>query len=128
LAELSWFSIAVVFAGGGTGSVLRFAITKFSLKWFGAYPYGTLIANLAGALLAGIVAVMVFEKRLIQPPWNDLLLAGFLGGLTTFSAMILDAHRLTANGNVAAAVFYVLLNVMLGFALFTIAHQITRTA
>ncbi len=128
MAELNGFSAALVFLGGGIGSVVRYVITKLSLAWFGAYPYGTLMANLAGALIAGIVAVLVFERRMIQPPWNDLLLAGFLGGLTTFSAMVLDTHRLVQHGMISAAVFYLLLNVMLGLALFTIAHQITRAA
>lgn len=107
---------------------MRYAITKLSLQWFGAYPFGTLAANLAGALLAGLAAVLIFERRVITPPYNDLVLAGFLGGLTTFSAMVLDAHRLALHGLYFAAVGYILLNVVLGISLFSVAHYLARAA
>ena len=128
MTEIHWLPAILVFIGGGAGSVVRYVITKLSLQWFGAYPYGTLAVNLLGALLAGIVAVLVFERQLIRPPLNDLLLAGFLGGLTTFSAMVLDAHRLATHGLITAAIIYVLVNVALGLALFSAAHHLARIA
>ncbi|GAB4433205.1 MAG: fluoride efflux transporter CrcB [Turneriella sp.] len=128
MAELHWKNLFLVFAGGGAGSVLRFVITKLSLQWFAAYPAGTLAANLLGALIAGIAAVLIFEKHLIVPPWNDLVLAGFLGGLTTFSTMILDAYRLAQHGLALAAVIYIFVNVVLGASLFAFAQWIARAA
>lgn len=126
MPEIGAYSLFLVFIGGGAGSVVRFIITKFSAHWFGAYPFGTLSANLIGALLAGIAGVLVYERHLIQPPYNDLVLAGFLGGLTTFSAMVLDAHRLAQHHMLWIAVAYILLNVVLGIALFTLAHHLAR--
>lgn len=123
---ITYPALICVFLGGGTGSVLRYLITKFSLKWFGAYPYGTLAVNLLGALLAGVGAVMVYERHLVHPPYNDLLLAGFLGGLTTFSAMVLDTHRLAQHGMFWAAAIYLCLNLVLGLFLFSAAHYFAR--
>lgn len=128
MPDISSYSLVLVFVGGGAGSVTRFAITKFSLHWFGAYPFGTLAANLLGALLAGIAAVLIYERHVIHPPYNDLVLAGFLGGLTTFSTMVLDAHRLALHGMGWIAVVYILLNVFVGLALFSIAHHFARAA
>lgn len=127
MAELHIKNMLLVFAGGGLGSLARFVITKLSIQLFGAYPAGTLAANLLGALLAGIMAVLVFEKHVIFPPFSDLVLAGFLGGLTTFSAMLLDAHRLAQHGLALAAVFYIFLNVAVGLALFALAHYAARS-
>ena len=126
--DIGFYSLLLVFVGGGAGSMLRYVITKFSLHWFGAYPYGTLAANLLGALLAGIAAVLVYERHVIHPPYNDLVLAGFLGGLTTFSAMMLDAHRLALHGMGWIALVYVLLNVFVGLTLFSLAHYFARAA
>lgn len=128
MPEVGLYPLFLVFAGGGAGSVIRYLITKFSLHWFGAYPYGTLAANLLGALLAGIAAVLVYERHVVHPPYNDLLLAGFLGGLTTFSAMVLDAHRLAMHGMVWIALVYVLLNILVGLALFSVAQLVARAA
>lgn len=126
MADISATQALLVFAGGGVGSVLRFFITKLSAHHFGAYPYGTLIANLFGALIAGVAAVLIYERQIIRPPWNDFILAGFLGGLTTFSAMVLDTHRLVLHGLTLAAVVYVILNIALGLGLFSLAHAVAR--
>lgn len=128
MPDIGFYPLLLVFVGGGAGSMLRYVITKFSLHWFGAYPFGTLAANLLGALLAGIAAVLIYERHVIHPPYNDLLLAGFLGGLTTFSAMVLDAHRLAQHGMVWIAFVYVLLNVFAGLMLFAAAHYFARAA
>lgn len=127
MADVTFFSIIAVFLGGGIGSLLRFGISKLSLYFFGVrFPYGTLVANLIGAALAGYAAVLIFEKRSLDKHASDLLLAGFLGGLTTFSSMVLDAYRLHNSGSTALAVLYVALNIALGFLLFHWAFVATR--
>ncbi|MBS0619627.1 MAG: CrcB family protein [Spirochaetes bacterium] len=128
MPDFSIYSLFLVFVGGGLGSMLRFAIGKFSLHYFGVYPYGTLAANILGALLAGIASVIIYERQVIHPPYNDFVLAGFLGGLTTFSSMILDAYRLAEHRMLWVAALYIFLNVILGLVLFGLAHHIARAA
>jgi len=128
MPDLNGYALFLVFVGGGAGSVLRSVIGKFSLHYFGAYPYGTLAANLLGALLAGLASVIIYERQLIHPPYNDLILAGFLGGLTTFSSMILDAYRLAEHRMIWVAALYIFLNVVLGLVLFVLAHHLARPA
>ena len=76
-----WITVA-----GGAGSLARFGLTELVETWFGRlFPYGTMIVNLLGCLLFGIVwgscarGAMSVEMRLI-------LLVGFMGGFTTFSS------------------------------------------
>lgn len=128
MAELNIASIGAVFAGGGIGSVLRFVISKCAALWLGAFPYGTLAANLLGSFLAGFAAVLIFQRKSLAAPYSDLLLAGFLGGLTTFSSMILDGYRLMLEGQTGLAGVYILLNLAVGFLLFHLAFSFTRVA
>jgi fluoride exporter len=124
--EISLISLVWVFLGGGLGSALRFAISKITTARFGELHHGTLAANLIGCLLAGIAAVVILERRWVHPPISDMFLAGFLGGLTTFSAMILDAHRLYITGEHITAISYVLLNLLVGFMLFALAFALVK--
>ncbi len=71
---------------GALGALSRFGVTKAANQLFGAdFPYGTLIANLTGCLIIGIViplsAKMAIPKYLISG-----IVVGFLGALTTFSS------------------------------------------
>jgi len=129
MPEVTLSSLAAVFIGGGTGSVLRFLLSQLSVQMLTSkFPYGTLVANTLGALLAGYAAVLIFERKAIPHPYDDLLLAGFLGGLTTFSSMVLDAHRLFTGGQTLIALFYVCTNLAAGFILFHLAFAMSRSA
>lgn len=110
------------------GSVVRFFIGKFTTSVWGNYPYGTLIANLLGATLVGVFSVWIFERRLISAPFNDLLLAGFLGGLTTFSSMVLDTYKLAEREPLWVAAVYLFSNLVVGFLLFFVAQSLVRRA
>lgn len=129
MPEISGASLIAVFTGGGAGSVMRFLLSKFSAGYLGEkFPYGTLIANTLGALIAGYVAILIFERRSLTAPWSDFLLAGFLGGLTTFSSMVLDAHRLFAASQAGIALLYLTINLAAGFLLFHLAFATARAA
>lgn len=90
--------------GGAIGAVLRYASVLLAARVFGAgFPAGTLIVNVLGSFVMGIVAVVVLSRPGLAP----FVMAGVLGGFTTFSAFSLDTLRLIEAGRHLSALFYV---------------------
>ncbi len=89
----------LVFIGGGIGAALRHGVNRASLTYFGAgFPYGTLIVNVVGALLMGLLAGLFLLKTGIGQETRLFLTTGILGGFTTFSAFSLDAALMWQKG------------------------------
>ncbi len=117
--------LLAIFIGGGAGAVLRHFSVLAANAWLGdRFPYGTLFVNVAGSLAIGILMEAVARKANISPQVQALLVTGFLGGFTTFSAFSLDVYRLSSAGEsvqasayVAASVFLSLVAVFAGAAL-----------
>jgi CrcB protein len=77
----------VVLAGGGVGSLARYvASTAIMQRFGGAFPMGTFVINITGSFLIGLLMTLFTEKLEWNPNWRLLLVTGFLGGYTTFSA------------------------------------------
>ena len=108
-------SYALVFIGGGLGSVMRFAVYHAARLWLPpAFPWGTLLVNVIGGLAAGLVAGWILSRSLGGADSTSLfLMTGVLGGFTTFSAFSLDAVLLWQRGEPAAAVGYAIASVLL---------------
>lgn len=101
--------LAMVALGGAVGASLRYLGVGWAVQVFGAAHWGTLMVNVAGSAIMGVLAVLLLER------WpNDgvlaapLLMTGVLGGFTTFSAFSLDAVRLIEDGQAATAALYIL--------------------
>jgi len=110
--------VALVFLGGGIGSVLRLGLLHASrLLLPPAFPFGTLIVNVIGGLAAGAIAAALLGRSSGgSDPIALFLLTGVLGGFTTFSAFSLDAYLLWQRGNTAAALGYIAASVLLSIA------------
>ena len=105
---------AIVFLGGGLGAALRHGINLGAARWFGlGFPFGTLIINVSGSLLMGLIAGYFAFKGDSSQHWRLFLTTGILGGYTTFSAFSLDAALLYERGEVMHAAIYVLCSVLL---------------
>ena len=92
---MTLFQVAL---GGAIGSVLRF-LTVAAV----AAPLGTLVVNVLGSFVMGILFVALPARMGLSP----LLMTGILGGFTTFSAFSLDALKLWQAGHVFPALAYV---------------------
>jgi CrcB protein len=106
---LVWAGVVLL---GGVGAVLRFTVDRtVSARVGRPFPYGTLVVNLSGALLLGLLG------GLALPP-HQALLAGtaFVGSYTTFSTWMLETQRLTEERLVWRAVANIVLSVALGLA------------
>jgi crcB protein len=98
----------LVFVGGGLGSVARYAATSAVGRAAGTtFPWGTLVVNVAGSLVMGLVIAWLARRSAGDEAVRLLLATGFLGGFTTFSAFSLDAVTLYERGALSSAAFYV---------------------
>ena len=104
--------------GGFAGSVARYKLGGLVLHLTAQerFPWGTFAVNVAGCLLAGVLAGLAEEYELFGPDTRLLVFTGLLGGFTTFSAFGLDALFLMRRGEVGTALLYAGGSVILGLA------------
>jgi len=104
----------IVFLGGGLGAALRHGINLLSARILGTeFPYSTLIINITGSIVMGLIAGYFAFKGDASQHWRLFLTTGILGGYTTFSAFSLDAALLYERGAPGLAALYVLASVIL---------------
>jgi len=114
---MNLFLIAI---GGALGSITRYlsceAISGMSI-FSSRFPWGVFLVNIIGSLLAGILYFFVIRNfDSFDPRLKNFLLAGFLGGFTTFSAFSLDFFRLTQAGQYSQAFTYAIASVVLAIS------------
>jgi fluoride exporter len=108
---------AIVFIGGGLGAALRHGVNLGAARWLHAgFPFGTLIVNVSGSLIMGLIAGYFAFKGDASQNWRLFLTTGILGGYTTFSAFSLDAAVLYERGEIGLAASYVIASVVLSIA------------
>jgi fluoride exporter len=119
--------------GGALGSVARFASTEWvQARWPAAFPWGTLLVNVLGSLIIGMLAAMTESGRWPLPlVTRQFLMIGVLGGYTTFSSFSLQTLLLLRSGaaliaglNVLASVALCLLAAWCGFALMSVLNRV----
>ncbi|MGI9322331.1 MAG: fluoride efflux transporter CrcB [Pseudomonadales bacterium] len=102
-------TLIAIALGGAVGSLARYALS-LQLDGLGGsgFPYGIMLANIAGSFLIGIAFVLLVEKSLLGEVWRSLLMVGFLGGFTTFSTFSIQALELLQSGRWLAAFTYII--------------------
>ena len=120
---MQWLAIAF---GGAVGALMRHLISLWSYPVFeGRFPLGTLIVNVTGAFLIGVVYVLIVERGLLGQEWRLLLMTGLFGALTTFSTFSLETLLLWHNGQPLTALAYVSISLVLCLAATAAAMAIT---
>ncbi len=108
--------IASVAAGGAVGSLARYGLSR-AVPVAGGWPLGTLVENLVGAFLLGLL-LQALALRGAETPrlrWLRLTLGtGVLGGFTTYSALALETRDLLADGRAGVALAYAVVTVVGG--------------
>jgi fluoride exporter len=85
--------------GGAIGTLLRYLTSLMAAQWFGTeFPYGTLIVNLSGAFIIGLVQQLGTEALMIPDNTRLFLTTGMMGGLTTYSTFSYETVRLMERG------------------------------
>lgn len=119
--------VLVVGLGGALGSMLRYLTTVVTAKYYTAsFPLATFMVNVAGCFLAGLIFGMITQETTEAQNLKFLLITGFCGGFTTFSAFALENVRLMNSGNAAVAVMYALASIAAGLLAVWIGLVITR--
>lgn len=103
-----------VLVGGALGALARGGLEAAFPLDDGSWPWGTFIANLAGALLLGWLVTRLAERIAPTRHWRPLLGTGLAGALTTFSAFQIETIRLAKHGHAALAVAYPAVSIVLG--------------
>ena len=102
-------TILCVAAGGACGAILRYCVQVLTPGT--EFPWGTLVVNIAGCLAIGLAIGAFAGATWFEDVGRPFLVAGVLGGFTTFSAFSVDAVLLWEQGRVVSTVVYVLSSV-----------------
>lgn len=107
------FTYLMVFLGGGAGAMSRLAVSSFVSKQAGGdFPWGTLVVNLIGAFAIGVIVEILALKFSASQNIRYLLVTGFLGGFTTFSAFSLESTLMLTKGDYISLIGYVTASVI----------------
>lgn len=113
----------IVFIAAGFGGVFRYILSLYVQKQFSPFfPFGTLIVNILGSFVLGLMIFGLDERGLINPSLKLFIGIGLCGGFTTFSTfsletfnMLRDSEFLFAGLNILANVFLTLLGIYLAY-------------
>lgn len=105
-----WLAIAF---GGALGAVARFALSHGIYQWWGReFAWGTLMVNLFGSFLIGLLTILLINKFAVSTEWRALLIVGFLGSFTTFSTFSFETMQYLQTGEVSKAVLNISASVL----------------
>jgi CrcB protein len=107
--EVVFIDLLWVGLGGAVGAITRYAFGLWIAERLGtSFPSGTMVINVTGSLLIGLILTLLTDKVVADPAWRLLLVVGFLGGYTTFSSYAFEAMTLVSSGEWILALAYVL--------------------
>ena len=101
IQKLAWLALA-----GAFGTLARYGLAGFVHRISGAsFPWGTMVVNLTGCFLAGLLWTLFVHRWPVSGETRTIVLVGFMGAFTTFSAMIFETGELTRSAQwISAAV------------------------
>jgi len=113
----------LVSLGAAIGGGLRFGVSRWIYKILpSSFPYGTLMVNVVGSFVIGIIMFYLDPKEMISPRLRLFLTVGFCGGFTTFStfsyetiSLFRDSQFTLASLNILTNLIFCLAGVLLGF-------------
>lgn len=112
LQKLVWLALA-----GALGTLARYGLAGFVHKFDGAsFPWGTLTVNITGCFLAGLLWALFENRWQVSGQTMVIVMVGFMGAFTTFSAYILETGELVRTAEWIHAAGNILLQNGLGFA------------
>jgi len=118
--------ILIVGFGGGVGSTFRYLVSLAMGKNASGFPYSTLIVNILGCLVIGILVGISEKHQYFSQNFKLLLITGFCGGFTTFSAFTLENIKLLESGKFLLMTLYASLSILLGLVFTFIGIYISK--
>ena len=117
--------LLLVFLGGGAGSIFRFLLARM-FNNAAVIPIGTLTVNIFGSLLIGLFVGLGIKNELLSEELKLLLIPGFCGGFTTFSAFTLENQMFLKNGDFVSLGFYILFSLLFGIGAIFLGIYLAR--
>ncbi len=112
IKKLMWLALA-----GALGTVTRYAVVGVIRKFSTLTPlWGTLIVNVSGCFMAGLLWALFENRYPVSGETRVIILIGFLGAFTTFSALILESSELIRSAKWFMAMINIVSHNTLGFA------------
>jgi CrcB protein len=123
-------AVLLIAIGSALGGVGRYWVSGFVAERVGeTFPWGTLVVNVAGSALIGLLAAWSDSARVGLPAEaRQFLMVGVLGGFTTFSSFSLQTLRLLQDGDWLRAAANVLLSVVVCLAAVAAGYRLARLA
>jgi CrcB protein len=103
---------------GAIGTLARYGLQGVvQIRTGGAFPYGTLLVNLSGCFLLGLIGQVTMNRILISADMRMAIAVGFFGGFTTFSSFAWETAKMLEDGEWLRASTYIATSVIAGLLL-----------
>lgn len=112
--------------GGFLGAVSRFGIGLGVRRLWPTFPAGTMLVNLLGCLILGLVMGATDESRALTPQMRSFLTVGLLGSFTTFATFSYEGFHLIRSGDRLSAIAYVVGSVVVGLLLLLAGYELAQ--
>lgn len=119
--------ILLIGVAGLIGTLGRYWLSDIVARRYGeTFPLGTLVVNLVGCFLAGLLFYLLQERFPINQTLRTVIMIGFLGGFTTFSAYGLQTFMLLRDGEFAFAALNLIVSNVVGLLLVWAGYTVAR--
>ena len=119
--------VVLIGVAGLLGTLARYSLSGIVARRIGeTFPMGTLVVNVIGCFLAGLLFYLLQERFLVNEVVRTALMIGFLGGFTTFSSYGLQTFALMRDGELALALTNVLVSNVLGLITVWAGYSLAR--
>jgi CrcB protein len=103
---------------GAIGTLARYGLQGVvQIHTTSTFPFGTLLVNLSGCFLLGLIGQFTLNRLVISPDWRVAIAVGFFGGYTTFSSFGWETAKMLEDGEWARTTVYVAASVVAGLLL-----------
>jgi fluoride exporter len=103
---------------GAAGTLARYGLQGLvQIRVGSTFPFGTLLINLTGCFLLGLIGQAMLNRMIVSPEWRVAIAVGFFGGYTTFSSFGWETAKMLESGEWLRATTYVAVSVIVGLLL-----------
>ena len=120
-------SLLIVGTGSFIGGAMRYLLSTNIKNMYGqTFPWGTLVVNLLGCFVFGIIFALFSKHNSTDNTFCLLLATGICGGFTTFSTFANESVQMIQNGNIGEFIGYMATSVIVGIALIALGYWIVK--
>lgn len=125
-ASMSFTTCVLIMIGGAFGTLARYVVSVLALPISRELPWGTIIINITGSFLIGLVGTLTLAhgRYPVSENFRMFVMVGFCGGYTTFSSFSLQTLDLIRNGTMGRAAINIAVSVALCIGAVALGHVV----